>query len=232
MKRNSLSIVLPIHNAADRLATLVAEGLALAAHHSADYELILALDGADEATERQAISLAATHAPVALLRSPQRRGFYATLWNAWGAARGDLILAIDHQQVAVAEAAKLLAAADGHALVLAYRLPAPVDLSSALAIIAPSRAAREPRDPTLRLFLVQSELRDLLASPGPGQLVGRELFHGARRRGLPLAQVAVAGKTRGGVGADQRHRATVGVGMLIVAGALWMLRRWLPNGRQ
>jgi glycosyltransferase involved in cell wall biosynthesis len=232
VKRNSLSIVLPVHNAAGRLPALVAEALALAARHADDYELILALDGADGATESQAISLAATHVPVALLRSPRRRGFRAALQSAWGVARGDAILCLDHQQVAVAQAAKLLAARDDHAVVLGYRLSGPGDPRPGLAaILDRGRAAREPRDPTLRLALVRAELRELIDLDSPDQLLARELFSGAQHRGLPLAQVAVAGKAPDGAGAEQRRGAAVGLGMLVVAGALWMLRRWLPNGK-
>jgi glycosyltransferase involved in cell wall biosynthesis len=231
VKRNSLSIVLPVQNAADRLPSLVAEALGLAARHADDYELILVLDGADGATERQAASLAATHAPVALLRSPHRRGFRAALQSAWGVARGDRLLVLDHQQVAVAQAAKLLATPDDHAVVLGYRMPAPGDPRPGLAaIIDRGRAAREPRDPALRLALVGAELRELIGPDGPDRLVTRELFSAAQHRGLPLAQVAVASAAPDG--AEQLRGATVGLGMLVVAGALWMLRRWLPNGKQ
>jgi hypothetical protein len=230
VKRNSLSIVLPVQNAGERLPDLVAEALAIGARHAADYELILALDGADGATERQALSLAATHAPVALLRSPRRRGFRATLQSAWAVARGDTLLALDHQQVAVAQAARLLATPDDHAVVLGYRTPAPTDPRPSLAaLVDPGRAGREPRDPALRLALVRAELRQLLDPQGPDQQVARELFDGARRQGLPLAQVAVAGKAPDGA---VRRGGAVGLGMLIVAGALWMLRRWLPHDRQ
>jgi hypothetical protein len=230
VKRSSLSIVLPVQNAADRLPALVAEALALGASHAADYELILALDGADGATERQALSLAATHAPVALIRSSRRGGFRAALLGAWAVARGDTLLVLDHQQVAVGQAAKLLAAPVDHAVVLGYRTSADPRPGLA-AMIDPGRAGREPRDSALRLALVRAELRHLLDPQGPEQLLSRELFSGARRHGLTLAQVAVAGKAPAGAGAGQRG-AAVGLGMLVVAGALWMLRRWLPQDRQ
>jgi hypothetical protein len=231
VKRNSLSIVLPVRNAAERLPSLVAECLALAAQHSDEYELIVVLDGSDPQTVAQATLLAATHAPVALQRYARQRGFRAAFADALSVARGEAILVLDHQQVTGSEAAKLLVTATDQALALGYRTPAP-GIKGLAALLARTKHTTALRDPGLRLALVRADLRDLLPSQGPDQDMIAELYAGVQQRGLPVVQVAVSSRVPAEHAAAQRRGARVGAGVLAVAGALWLIRRWRPGGKE
>lgn len=225
MINSSLSIVLPVRDAAGQLPALAAECLAVAARHTSDYELIIVVDGGDEATRAQATRLATTHAPVAALHHSRTLGFRQALRDALRVARGATVLALDPRQVPVGELSKLLPLAGDHAAVFGVRRPLPFTPRAALTRIAARDAGL--RDVTLRLILARAELQGLIEATGPDDLVAAEIAAGARRRGLQVTQVEIAPRRDDGGG--ERQRATLGLGALILAGCLWLLRRWLPG---
>lgn len=200
--RTTLSIVLLVRHSADALGDLVADCLALAARHSSDYELILVTDGADPAARARANALAATHGPVLALQH-SRRGTRAALRDAWSLARGQRVLAFASDQARAADAARLLAIADGYDLVVGMRRGSPITL-----------------------LLATAGLHDLIAPTGGDRVVAE--LAAAANNGLALARVELAfvadGPARG-------QRAALGIGALIVAGWLWLLRRRGSGGR-
>lgn len=251
MHQFSLSVVLPVGVESRTLATTVAECLSLVAQHGADLELIIADDRSDAAAAAVADRLAATHSSVAVIRYPRRRGYRQTLHDAWGAARGEYIAALDIAgPAAAADIARLLPAAPAHAAILGYRVPPPRRLAEVLFAAALGvRVTPEVRDPSLGLGLFRADLRDLLSPDGPAALAHAEIYAAARRRGLAVTQVAVAGKAArvappsladlasalayrdaaARAGADpERHArqgAAVGAGVILAAGGVWLLRR-------
>lgn len=226
--QKSLSIVLLAGDPSRPLGPTVAELLAIAAQHRADFELILAVDGGDAATRELAARLAAAHGPVLSLQIVPRRGFRYALRYAWGVARGEQILAVDAAQVPTGELRKLLALADDHGAVFAAR--SGWALAPALARVWPPLSRGTIlRDPALRLFLASADLAHAVAATGPDATVTAELEAGARRGDLAVAQVDVAARREAG---GERERATIGLGVLVVAGCLWLVRRWLPGGER
>jgi hypothetical protein len=219
---SSLSIVLPARDHAGRLPDVVAGCLAVAARHSAAYELIIVADG-DRAAAAEAARLAATHAPVLALQHRSQQGLRHSLREAWAVASGGYILALDPERAAVDDLPRLLALADGYAAVFGARTPPPRGPLAALgALVARQATGSRLRDPALPLALARADLGDLIAPHGPDALVMAELEAGARRRGLAVAEVAVAPRPRPLAAGRQR---AAGLGLLIVAGCLWLLRR-------
>lgn len=231
MNETSLSIVLPVHSATGNLPALAAECLAVAARHTADYELLIVVDGGDEHTRVAAARLAATHAPVAAIYHRRRLGFRHTLHDALRVARGRHILAFDPRQVPVGELPKLLALAEGYAVVLGARQPAPAAARRVAArLISGKGPGGELHDPGLRLVLIRADLHGLIQLAGPDGRVTTEIAAGARREGLPITQVVIAPRREDGMG--ERQRAALGFGAVVVAGCLWLLRRLRPGVRR
>lgn len=245
MDQRSLSILLPVTAAAGSLASAVAECLALAAHYTADHEIIIVDDASADGTATLADRLATLHPPVAVMHYSRRRGYRRALHDAWGAARGTHIIALDLGGPATAaDIARLLPTIADHAAIFGYRVP-PSRWPGEAFFAAAVRMHKAPglRDPSLGLGLFRADLRDLLPPDGPDTLTHADIYTAARQRGLSIAQVAVSGKARrhaspsardsiaaltGSAAPDERSRqgAVVGAGMLIAAGGLWLLRRW------
>jgi hypothetical protein len=238
----TISIVLPVGNHVRSVASAVAECMAVAERHCDDYEIILVDDGSSDGTCEQIDHLAAAYAPVMVLHQPEPRGYAAALRMAWQVARGDYIMAASIVGPAsIAELPRLLAARGECAVVAGYRVSVP-RTPLALAYAAAVRAALgcDMRDPALRFALFRSDIAGLLPDKVPDGLAHPEIYARAHRAGLPVAQVAVAGR-RGRdsltsaamldlVGyrppsASSRQGALMGVLTLAVAGGLWLLRR-------
>ncbi|NTV63807.1 MAG: glycosyltransferase [Oscillochloris sp.] len=237
----TISIVLPVRNLADSVATTVTECMAVAGQHCADYEIILVDDGSDDGTRDQADHLVAAYDPVMVLHQPEPRGYSAALRAAWQVARGDYLLAFQPTGPAgIAELPRLLAALEDRAVVVGYR-PHPPRMPLAPLYAAAVRAmlGGDLRDPALRCALFRADLADLLPADAPDGLAHTEIYARAQRAGLPVAQVAITGR-QGGEQAPSaalvelaRYRPASGgqPGPLVVAlavmagGGLWLLRR-------
>ncbi|MEI7644187.1 MAG: glycosyltransferase family 2 protein [Chloroflexales bacterium] len=242
MSEPTISIVLPVRNQASSVAPAIAECMAVAGRYCDDYEIILVNDGSSDHTRDQVDHLAAAYAPVMVLHQPQRRGYAAALRMAWQAARGDYILAVSIAgPTSIAELPRLLAARGECAVVVGYRAPAPRSpLAVAYAAAVRAVIGSDMHDPALRLALFRSDMVGFLPDKVPDGLAHPEIYARARRAGLPVAQVAVAGR-RGRdsrAGADMidlvsysppsvgsRQGALMGALTLAVVGGIWIMRR-------
>ncbi|GAB4424856.1 MAG: hypothetical protein OHK0015_04190 [Chloroflexi bacterium OHK40] len=230
MEPASLSIVLLVRGKAAALPSLVAECLAVAARHTTTYELILVADGDLEASA-QAQALAASHGPVAVLHYPRHRGLRAALRDAWSVAHGELIVTLDSDHVHPSELPKLLASAPEDGLAFGYRLPAPRGPQDVLLTVAMrARGSPSPCDPGLRLVLLHHRHRDLLAPTGPDLLAIAMVYAEARRRRLPVTEVAVAARPEARAG--QRRRTPLIGTIALIAGGAWLLRRLRPGAKR
>lgn len=244
MQQLSLSVVLPVSGGADSLAATVAECLALSALQGADVEIIIADASGDGRQAAVADRLAATHSAVAVIRYPQRMGYRQILYDAWGVARGAYVAALHLGGPATAaDMARLLPALAGRAAVLGYREPPARRPAEAIfSALIRARLAHGLRDPALGLGIFRADLRDLLPPEGPDRLAHAALYGAARARGHTIAQVAVSGRPDyprvsladlsaalshpGAPGPGGAPRgATLGAGVVLAAGGLWLLRR-------
>ncbi|WP_165774659.1 glycosyltransferase [Candidatus Viridilinea mediisalina] len=224
MEAIKLSIILPTNGGGKRLTMAVAEALALAGEALSTYELIIVDDASDHETARIADRLAATHQHVALLRFTRRLGYRRALHDAWGAASGQYIAALDLSGPAsLRELPQLCAAAPGHAVVLGYRERPTHSLRELIFNTTARRIAPEVRDPALGLALFHADQRDLIATAGPDRLTHIAAYAAAQQRGLPVTQVSIKAQTP--LAPSSSPSSALGVGMLVAAGSLWLLRR-------
>jgi glycosyltransferase involved in cell wall biosynthesis len=220
----SLSIVLPVRADARRLAAAAAECLAIAASQPGAVEIIIVDDAADHDTARLADRLAVTHSSVAVLRFRRRVGYRRALHDAWGAASGQYLIAFDPGGPARAsDIPRLLAAAPGHVAVLGYREPPPRGLREYAFATTARRMAPDLRDPGLGLALFRADQRDLLDPSGPDSLTHAAAYAKARRHGLSVTQVSVS--SGAGAPVPAHPSGALGLGLLVAAGSLWLLRR-------
>jgi glycosyltransferase involved in cell wall biosynthesis len=224
MAQVQLSILLSAGINTRRLSTAVAECLSIAAQQSTPCEIIIIDNTGDHATSRLADRLAAIHNSVAVLRFNRRTGYRQALHEAWGAASGQSIAVLDLNGPASAVSIpRLLSAAPGHAAVLAYREPPSRSLRERTFAVMARRIAPDLRDPTLGLALFRADMRDLLDASVPDSLTHSAAYATARQRGLSVAQVAVPAHSE--ADSSSRPSNALGIGMLIAAGSLWLLRR-------
>ncbi len=239
----TLSIFLPVRNQAATLAATVAECMAIASQHCADYEIILVDDGSTDGTGQQADHLASRYDPVMVLHLPEPRGYTAALRAAWGVARGEYLFASNpYGAVGINELPRLLAHADAHAVVLGYRTQRPTSpLSLFYTILVRLLLGVEILDPSVRFALLRSDLLPLLPDLVPDGLAHGEIYARADRGGLRVAQVEVQSQggaeplasaalfellryyQQGGV----QQRIKLGAIILLAAFFLWLARRRL-----
>ena len=224
MELINLSIVLLVRSNVERLSSAVAECLALAATQPDGVEIIIVDDGGDHQVARMADQLAATHSSVAVIHFRRRMGYRYALNHAWSVAGGHYLLALNLSGPASAsDIPRLLGAADGHAVILGYRTPRQRGLRELISALTVWRKAPDLRDPSLGLALFRADQRHLLTLHGMEQCTHADIYAAAHLRGERVAQVAVRSQS-------QRRSTTasdgiVGLGLLIAAGGLWILRR-------
>jgi len=92
---DSLSIILPVHNAQDTLATQVADVLDVMAELTSTFELLIMDDGSTDATEEIAHDLARTYPQVQFSRHRKPQGTNMALENGLNRTSGDVVLLCD-----------------------------------------------------------------------------------------------------------------------------------------
>lgn len=224
MEQINLSIVLLARSDVERLSSAVAECLTLAATQPGGVEIIIVDDAGDQQVARMADQLAATHNSVAVIHFRRRMGYRYALNHAWSVAGGHYLLALNLSGPASAsDIPRLLAAADGHAVILGYREPAQRGIGALIAALIAWGRAPDLRDPGLGLALFRADQRQLLAQHGAAQRTHADIYAAAQRRGERVAQVAVRSQSRRR--APRARDGVIGLGLLVAAGGLWLLRR-------
>ena len=224
MEQINLSIVLLVRSDVERLSDAVAECLALTATQPGGVEIIIVDDAGDQQVARMADQLAATHNSVAVIHFRRRMGYRYALNHAWSVAGGHYLLALNLGGPASArDIPRLLAAAEGHAVILGYREPAQRGIGALIAALIAWRRAPDLRDPGLGLALFRADQRHLLTRHGADQRTHADIYAAAQLRGERVAQVAVRSQSRRR-STDARD-GIISLGLLIAAGGLWLLRR-------
>jgi glycosyltransferase involved in cell wall biosynthesis len=197
VQQTTLSVILPVYNAAGYLAQVVQDCLLIVPQHVAEYELIIVDDASRDETAAIAYQLAAAHEPVMVLRHTHRRGYGRALAHGLRNARGDYLLTLDSAgTISISELTRLLPYMPHYDLIQGYRL---------------QQWARAWRMPLLALlrrwanWQLQTDLHDLdcrfsllraralatmpLASAGP--LLHSEIYARARQQQASSIQVGV-----------------------------------------
>ncbi|NCC37216.1 MAG: glycosyltransferase [Chloroflexia bacterium] len=241
MEQFPLSIVLVVSHRSTGLAAAVAECLALAAARTMETEIILVDDGCSRDLVQQIDRFAALHAPIVLMRYPQRRGYRSALYDAWSAARGSYLIALDLSRPALPSALpRLVAGAPGYAAVLPYREPPSHTLRDRLLALLGRRHDATLRDPALGLALLRGDLRQYCRPTGSDLFVHAEIYAAARQHGQPVTQVALPGlavqaqaslrpsfpSSAPNPPGQAHQRVALRAGILAFASGWWLLRRW------
>jgi glycosyltransferase involved in cell wall biosynthesis len=193
----TLSLILPVRNAAAILATVMQDCLLIIPRYFEDHEIIIIDDGSTDNTLHIAHQLASQHEPVMVMRHPRRLGYARSLINGCRSARGDYILTLDvDNHISISELARMVPYLEQHDLVTAYRLhrhlPWRQRMRDTLMHSVGSGLLGLPlRDMNARFMLVRADLcdtRDLRASD---DLIHTEIYARASRQRVPHVQVGV-----------------------------------------
>jgi dolichol-phosphate mannosyltransferase len=193
----TLSLILPVRNAADILATVMQDCLLVIPRYFEDHEIIIIDDGSTDNTLHVAHQLASQHDPVMVMRHPRRLGYARSLMNGWSSARGDYILALDvGSHISISELARMVPYLEQHDLVAAYRLhrrlPWQQRLRDTLMHSVSSELLGMPlRDMNARFMLVRADLFDIRDLRAPDDLIHTEIYARASRQRVPHIQVGV-----------------------------------------
>ncbi|NJK78836.1 MAG: glycosyltransferase family 2 protein [Chloroflexaceae bacterium] len=189
----TLSLVLPVRDAAPVLAPVVRDCLRLVPRHFTDCELIIVDDGSRDTTLEVARQLAIQHDPVLVLQQPAPRGYGRALRYGLQSARGDYLLALHSDGgVHIGELARLLPYIEQHRLLTGYRLQQPPRSDRVLQGLVTQLISPDLRDPAcLFMLLHASLLRELPPLTATGMLIHTELYARARQQQHPCIQVGV-----------------------------------------
>ena len=122
--RPELSLVFPVFDEEQNVATLLDATLALAPRLADDFEVVVVDDGSRDASAEIVSRYAARHANVRLLRHAANRGYGAALRAGLREARGELVFFSDADlQFDLEELAALLHHASDFDIVAGYREP-------------------------------------------------------------------------------------------------------------
>jgi glycosyltransferase involved in cell wall biosynthesis len=253
VNQGTLTIIMPVQQHPGKLADTVTGWMRAAARSFADCEFILIDDGGGPAIAAEVDRLAATHEPVMVLHYRHTRGFAFALRDAWRSARGDYLLAIDPSGAPLpSDLERLAPYVEHHAVVLAARTNRPAQpLARMFAATVRRQIDATLRDPAYRLVLFRQEVRTLLEAVRRDDLIHAEIYAAARSAGMPVVQVDLPGRRPAGVrsrlhslrenqipalvdetgGRMAPSGVTLGVGALLAAGGVWLLRRLRPSRR-
>jgi glycosyltransferase involved in cell wall biosynthesis len=99
----SLSLVLPVHNAQSILARQVTTLLDLLPELTTRFEVLIVDDGSTDRTEEEAHELAVRYPQVKVARHNRRQGKWAALETGIRHARGELVILQDDESISPAQ---------------------------------------------------------------------------------------------------------------------------------
>jgi glycosyltransferase involved in cell wall biosynthesis len=220
----SLSVVLPCHDEEDNVAQAVEEAGAAAAANAHAHEILVVDDGSGDATRDRALAAAAADARVRVLVHERNLGYGAALRTGIDAAGGDWILLTDADlQFDLSQLADFLAAAEGHDLIVGFRLarmdPALRRMNAhAWNALVGRVFDLDVHDVDCAFKLIRRDLAQSLRLTADGAMISTELVARARLAGARIAEYGVRHRPR------QRGRQS-GADPAVIARAFQELRR-------
>ena len=120
---HSLSVILPIYNEEDALATTIAEVLDTLQTSVTDFEIVAVNDGSNDNTEEILADLATTIPQLRVVTHERNQGYGTTLVDGFAAATKELTLFMDADgQFDIKDLPRLLAFIDNYDAVIGYRI--------------------------------------------------------------------------------------------------------------
>ncbi len=223
----TLSLVLPVRDAAATLQAVVMECLAVAPCYFTDCEIIIVDDGSRDATPTIMNNLAAMHDPVMVIHHEHAHGFGRALRDGWSAARGDYVLFLDvGGAVAPGEMARLLPYLESFDVVMGSRMHADKSLETRLINFI---FDLDIRDVGCHFGLLRTNALDCLQIEASSALILAELYAKAKRQGVTLVQVGVQSDVSRTTNASHAFTIYSSPGALWDGFNLWLRRRQSPD---
>jgi dolichol-phosphate mannosyltransferase len=230
----SLTIVIPAYNERDNLGRVLADALAFGRAACRRFELLVIDDGSSDGSATVLAALATAAPEVRVVRHDRNRGLTAALRTGFFGAAHDFVTWIPADgQIPPQELGKILAAYDGHDLVLSTYRHRPDGLSRALM----SRVLRLMllaltglRDRLEGVYLFRRSLLDELAlvSDRSAGSIGFEIAVKARRLGKRVASTEIECAPR----LSGRSKVANARNIIQSMGELWRIRRSLHQMRR
>ena len=233
----SLTIVIPAYNERDNLGRVLTDALAFGRAACRHFELLVIDDGSSDGSAVVLATLSAAAPEVRVIRHERNRGLTAALRTGFFGAAGDFVTWIPADgQIAPFELGKILAACDGHDLVLSTYRHRPDGLRRAIM----SRSLRVMlfavtglRDRLEGVYLFRRSLLDELAlvSDRSAGSIGFEIAVKARRLGKRVASTEIECAPR----LSGRSKVANARNIVQSLGELWRIRRsvrQLPRPRR
>jgi glycosyltransferase involved in cell wall biosynthesis len=201
---SGLSLILPAYNEEAVIRAAIAEAAAALPEIALRYEILVIDDGSRDATFALAQDEAARHPHVRVLRHDINRGYGAALRTGFDAASMPLIAFTDADcQFDLRDLARLAALTDEFPIVSGYRVKRQDSCKRLVYSWGYNRLVRlllgtRVRDCDCALKIYRCDVVRHLLPESNGFFVNAEMLARARRRGVPIAEVGVHHRPRGG----------------------------------
>lgn len=197
-----ISLVIPAYNESAGIERAVHEADEALAGLTADYEILVVDDGSADGTFEAAAAAAGSRPRVRVLRHDRNRGYGAALRTGFEAATWDHVAFTDADcQFDLSDLARLAALAEGHPVVVGYRLARQDPwlrrfLSRGYNVLARTLLGTRVRDCDCALKLFRRDALSRLLPETSGFFVNTEMLARARQAGYPVAEVGVRHRPR------------------------------------
>lgn len=197
MLDSKLSLVLPAHNEADNIETVVGQALSVLPEVVRDHEIVVVNDGSRDDTGAIIDRLAAQHSTVHAVHHPRNRGYGSALRSGFNAASGDLIMFMDaDRQFNIADIVRLVPYVPQYDVVAGYRIRRQdatyrkiyakvFDLAVFILF------GIHMRDVDCAFKIYRGDLIKAMPLEMPGALINTEMLALSRRMGATLVEVGV-----------------------------------------
>lgn len=206
----SFSLVLPAHNEAENIESVVRRSLEVLPRYFDDFEIIVVDDGSKDRTGAIIDALAAEDPRVRALHHSKNRGYGGALTSGFKASTGHHVMFMDSdRQFDIADIERLYPFIESHEIVAGFRMMRQDELHRRIFAETFNLVVRvlfgvHLRDIDCAFKIFDGDLIRSLSLASPGALINAEIQAKARRQGADIQQVGVrhfprvAGEATGG----------------------------------
>lgn len=210
MRGDKLSLVLPAHNEAENIETVVNRALEVLPQVAPSVEIIVVNDGSRDSTGEIIDRLSAADARVVAVHHPVNQGYGAALTSGFRAATGSAVMFMDSdQQFDIADITYLWPYVPFYDIVAGYRIQRRDPFYRKLygkmfGVVVWTLFGVRLKDTDCAFKIISDDLLSDMPLTTPGALINTEMLARSMRRGATIVQVGVnhyprhAGESSGG----------------------------------
>lgn len=193
MYNKTISVLIPVHNAAKTLIPLIEQILAFLPQYVSDYEIIIVDDQSSDQTPIIADNLAANYEPILIMHQPRRQGYAHSLLKAATPARGEYLLIADtNGQMSIEQIAHLLPYMDQYDMITSYPRDYQIAwLERSLSTLINTLFHLEQQPSTSYLMLVRAALLREHIFAAKGALILTEMYAKATSNNQQCIQIGI-----------------------------------------